>query len=159
MDPITLLSSRPAQCILLQRGKHLKTPFPTLPPDVYPVFPDRSTLKLPKATISRLQLPITLGFALTEYKVQGATFDTAVVDLKRQSKGSRVSTHKRFCSTYVQLSQLRSFAGLGLLQPIDITDVDNHPHPLLCDEDRRLDNRKLITSRAWKEELEARRFR
>ncbi len=123
------------------------------------MFPDRSTLKLLKATISRLQLLITLGFALREYKVQGATFDTAIIDLKRQFKRSGVSTHKRFCSTYAQLSRLRPFAGLSLLQHIDITDINNHPHPLLCDEDGRLDNMSLITSGAWKEELEARRFR
>ncbi len=102
----------------------MKTPSPTLPPNVYPVFPDRSTLKLPQGDISKLQLPITLGFALTEYTVQGATFDSAVVDLKRQSKGG-IATYKLFCSIYVQLSRLCSFAGLGLLQPIDITDIDN----------------------------------
>lgn len=56
--------------------------FSILPPDIYLVFPDWSTLKLPKATILRLQLLIILGFTLTEYKVQGATFDTAVIGLK-----------------------------------------------------------------------------
>ncbi len=135
----------------------MKTPFPTLPPNVYPVFPDRSTLKLPQGDISRLQLPITLGFALTEYKVQGATFDSVVVDLKRQSKGV-IATHKRFCSTYIQLSRLRSFAGLGLLQPIDITDIDNQPHPRLHDEDLRLDIVSRSTSDAWEKEIRARRL-
>ncbi len=100
LDPITLLNSHPTQCILLQRKKQLKIPFPTLLPNVDPIFPDFSTLNLPYGDISRLQLPITLGFALTEYKVQSANFDNAVVDLKRQSKGE-IAMHKRFCSTYV----------------------------------------------------------
>ena len=103
-----------------------------------------------------MQLPITLGFALTEYKVQGATFDSAVVDLKRQSRGG-TATHRRFCSTYVQLSRLRSFAGLGLLQPIDITDINNQPHPRLHDEDLRLDNVSRTTSDTWEKEIKARR--
>ncbi len=122
------------------------------------MFPDWSTLKLLKATISRLQLSITLGFALTEYKIQAATFDIAIVDLKHPSKGSRVSTHKRFYSTYVQLFRLRFFASLSLLQLINITNVNNHSHLLLCDENRRLDNMSLIISQTWKEELETRRF-
>ena len=104
-----------------------------------------------------MQLPITLGFALTEYKVQGATFDSAVVDLKCQSRG-RTATHKRFSFTYVQFSQLRSFAGLGLLQPIDITDINNQPYPRLYDENLRLDNVSCITLAAWENEIKARRL-
>ena len=104
-----------------------------------------------------MQLSITLGFALTEYKVQGATFDSAVVDLKCQSRGEIV-THKRFCSTYVQLSRLCSFAGLGLFQPIDITDINNQPHPQLQDKDLRLDNVTCTTSVTWENEIKARRL-
>ena len=107
LDPVTLLSSHLARYILLQREKNLKTPFSTLPPNVYLVFPDRSSIKLAQGSISRLQLPITLGFALSDYKVQGATFESAVVDLKRQSKVFAAAGHKRFCSTYVQLSRLQ----------------------------------------------------
>ena len=112
----------------------MKTLFPILLPNVYSVFPDRSTVKLPQGDISRLQLPITLGFALTEYKVQAATFDSAVVDLKRHSRG-RTAMYKWFCSIYVQLSRLHTFPGLGLLQPIDIIDINNQPYLPLHDED------------------------
>lgn len=69
LDSIILLNSYPAQYILLQQKKQLKTPFPILPPNDYPVFLDCSTIKLPQKDISRLQLPITLGFALIRYKV------------------------------------------------------------------------------------------
>lgn len=74
--------------------------------------------------MARLQLPITLGFALTKDKVQGTTFDNVVVNLKYHSRGSN-ATHKRFCFFYVQLSRLRTFAGLDFLQPIDITNFNN----------------------------------
>lgn len=157
IDPLTLLCSRPARCILLQREKDLKIPFPTLPANVYPVFPERSTVALSAGSISRLQIPITLGFALTDYKVQGATFTSAVVDLKRQTKSSASGQHKRFCSTYVQLSRLRSFDGLGLLQPIDMSDINNQPDPALATEDVRLRELDAVTSAAWQKAFETRR--
>ncbi len=116
LDPITLLSLILLNVYFFNKKKQLKIPFLTLSSNVYLIFPDRSTLKLSQGDISKLQLPITIGFALTEYKIQGATFDSTVIDLKCQSREG-IATHKRFCSTYVQLSQLRSFAGLGLLQP------------------------------------------
>lgn len=103
-------------------------------------------------------MPITLGFALTDYNVQGAIFDSAVVDLKRQSKVSAATGHKRFCSTYVQLSRLRSFSGLGLLQPIDISDIDNQPHSDLAAEDIRLNGLTSCTKTAWSDAFNARRF-
>ena len=82
---------------------------------------------------------------MTEYKVLGATFNGTVVDLKHQSRGGTV-IHRRFCITYVQLSQLCLFAGVGLLQPINIMDIDNQPYPRFHDEDLRLNNVSRITS-------------
>lgn len=61
--------------------------------------------------------------------------------------------HKQFYSTYIQLSRLCTFASLGLLQPIDITDINNQLHPQLHDEDSRLDNVSCITSDTWNEEI------
>ena len=124
--------------MLLQKDTDLKLPFLTLPSNVYPVFPERSSVSLHTGSISRLQIPITLAFAQTDYKVQGATFTSATVDLKRPSKFSG-STHKQFCSTYVQLSRLRSFADIGLLQLIEMTDIANQPHPSLAIKDARLE--------------------
>lgn len=69
IDPLTLFYSRRAQCILFQRDANLKIPFLILLANVYPVFPNRSTILLPTGSIFRLQIPITLGFALTDYKV------------------------------------------------------------------------------------------
>lgn len=103
LDSITLLNSRPTQYILLQQNKPLKTHFFKLPPNVYPVFLDRSKIMLLQEDISRLQLLIRLGLALKKYKVQNATFDSAVVDLKCYSEEG-TAIYKRFYSTYVQLS-------------------------------------------------------
>lgn len=53
-----------------------------------------------KRDIFRLQLPITLSFALTEYKVQGVTFNNAIIELEHQSR-EETALHKQFCFTYV----------------------------------------------------------
>ena len=71
-----------------------------------------------------MQLSIVLGFTLTEYKIQDITFNNVIVNLKRQSRGG-IIMHKRFCSTYIQLFLLCTFAGLGLLQSINIIDINN----------------------------------
>ncbi len=124
--------------MLLQKDTDLKLPFSTLLSNVYLVFPEKSSVSFRTGSISRLQIPITLAFARTDYKVQDATFTSAIVDLKWPDKVVR-NTHKRFCSTYVQLSCLHSFVGLGLLQHIDMSDVANQPHPSLALKDARLE--------------------
>ena len=141
----------------MKQNKPLKTLFLILLPNVYPVFLDCSTVKLPQRDISRLQLSIISGFALTEYKIQGATFDNAVIDLKRHSREDNV-IHKQFCSTYIQQSRLYNFAGLGLLQPIDITNINNQPYFRFYDEYFRLDSISFNTSNTWKEKITARRL-
>ena len=103
------------RCVLLQRRTRLQKSFPELPDDVFPTFPIKSTLKLPGLKVSRNQIPLTPGFAVTDYKVQGATFKTAVLDLRRGQK-IRKESHKRFWSTYVQLSRLQSLDGVQLLE-------------------------------------------
>ena len=55
-----------------------------------------------------------IDFALIEYKIQGATFNNTIVDLKRHSRKD-IATHKWFYSIYVQLFRLRTFADLDLL--------------------------------------------
>ncbi len=93
----------------------------------------------------RRQVPICSAFALTEYKVQRATFTTAVLDLQRGQKSQWISTHKRFCSTYVQLSRLKSLSGLKLLAPIVLDDVANEFKNRLMEEDAHLDKLTSIT--------------
>ena len=66
--------------------------------------------------------------------------------------------HRRFCSTYIQLSQLYTFSGLSLLQLIDIIDINNQPHSQLYDKDWKLDNVSHTRSDAWKKEIKAKRI-
>ncbi len=79
-----------------------------------------------------------IAFARIDYKVQSVAFISAIVDLKYLDRVIE-NTHKQFCSTYKQLSCLRSFAGLGLLQFIDMSDIENQPYSSLALEDTRLE--------------------
>lgn len=58
-------------------------------------------LTLCGVNITRIQILITLSFTVTDYKIQGAMFRTAVLDLQRGSKLDGIVLHKQFCSTYV----------------------------------------------------------
>ena len=89
--------------------------------------------------VKRLQVPVSPAFALTEYKVQGSTYQNVVLDLHRPSKPhGQDSSHKQYCSVYVQLTRPRSLKGLHLLQPLSLDNLGNQLHPKLQDEDHRL---------------------
>lgn len=60
----------------------VKTLFLILSPTVYFVFLDCSIVKLLYGDFPRLQLLITLSFAMTKYKLQDETLDNIIANLK-----------------------------------------------------------------------------
>lgn len=100
-------------------------------------------------SVVRKQVPLTPGFAVTDYKVQGATFKEAILDLRR-GRSSEVKSHRRFCSTYVQLSRLQSLDGVRLLERIKLNDIDNKPHSELQEVSKMLDALPEKTLASWK---------
>ena len=89
------------------------------------------------------------AFSLTDYKVQGSTLTTAVLDLKNDPTAGGQGDHKKFCSMYVQLSRLRSLSGLHLLQKIDMNDIGFRPHEYLVAEMERLRQLEETTIASW----------
>lgn len=81
MDPNTVLCSHLPKAVLLRRSISSKLAFPGLDQSVIPIFPINSSVPINGARLIRRQVPICPAFALTEYKFQGAIFDTAVLDL------------------------------------------------------------------------------
>lgn len=69
----------------------------------------------PKAVASMEQFPLRLAWAITIHKAQGKTFENVVVDM-----GWGSFAHGQ---TYVALSRCRSFQGLRLVRPIQMTDI------------------------------------
>ena len=89
------------------------------------------------------------AFSLTDYKVQGSTLKTAVLDLKNDPSARGQDKYKNFCSMYVQLSRLRSLNGLHLLQKIDMNDLRFRPHHGLVVEMERLRKLEQETLASW----------
>lgn len=94
--------------MLFQPREAKHRPFEDLEASCIPVFPKNFSVKMSKkGTIGREQVPMTPAFSLTDYKVQGKTFDQAVLDLRFEGKDS----HKYYSSAYVEISRVRSWDG------------------------------------------------
>ena len=126
IDSHTLLYFHQPQYILLYTDLSLTIPFPGLASNVYPVFPVRLVVTAKKTSVNKRQIELTPGFAFTKYKIQGATFESAVLDLRQKNK-RRGENHKQFCSTYVQLSRLQTLQGVFSLEKIDLDNINNKP--------------------------------
>jgi hypothetical protein len=125
---ITLLSRPP---ILLFKPDHCHpalaaTTFPgMMVPGIVPIHPieEQLTVHLPghgtvtRCRITRSQLPVMGGYAMTDYKAQGRTFQRAVIDLSVGCTGA---------AGYVMLSRLTSLQGLAILCPFGL-EVLNRP--------------------------------
>ena len=103
-------------------------------------------------SVTRHQVPVTPAWAITDYKVQSSTYEAATLDLHRQNISSKDgSSHKRYCSDYVQLTRVRSLLGLFLLQPVTLKDLNGKPDKLLLLEDQRIAELATSTDIAWVE--------
>ena len=101
-------------------------------------------------SITRHQVPVTPAWAITDYKVQSLTCDAVTLDLHRKNTERRdLSSHKIYCSVYVQLSRVRSLQDLYLLQALTLEDLKNKPDKLLILEDQRLARLAESTRIAW----------
>jgi hypothetical protein len=115
-----------------------------------PVFSLSGPMKIGGMSVTRHQAPVTPAWAITDYKVQGSTYDFITVDLHRPNRSSKGgSAHRIYCSYYVQLSRARSLQGLSLLQAITLEDVNAKPDKLLILEDQRIEQLAKSTEIAW----------
>jgi len=89
------------------------------------------------------------AFSLTDYKVQGSSFSSAVLDIHEDPSSKGRDSHHKFTSRYVQLSRLRSRQGVHLLQKIDMKDLQFRPDDRLLAEMDRLQKLELSTLAAW----------
>src|SRR5436190_10123808 len=104
MDDLYILCTKSPACVLFQQENSNHPAFENLEAKVIPVFPIERSIKIRQYSVRRKQVPICSAFSLTDYKVQGSTLTTAVLNLKNDPTARGHDKHKKFCSMYVQLS-------------------------------------------------------
>lgn len=118
-----------------------------------PVLPVRMRGQIPGMpglSFYRHQVPLTLGFAFTDYKSQGSTFSNLILDLVF-GKQRGVDQHGKWTSINVQLGRLKSLAGLWLREPVTLQDLSFVPHADLRLELTRLERLEQQTISSWTE--------
>ena len=92
---------------------------PGLPPSVIGIKPVSLTYNGGRGkTVTYFQFPITLAYAITDYKCQGQMFTWVIVDLKKPSGGYSPTS-----SPYVELSHAKTHDHLSILHPFDPTEL------------------------------------
>lgn len=112
-----------------------------LPPNTLPIFPLTKTFKLDTVTVKRTQYSLTPAYAFTDYKAQGQTMESVIVDLGKPPTGALTGF-----SVYVALSRTRGRANIRLLRPVDHALFTVHPSEDLRQEDLRLHGLEKSTS-------------
>ena len=149
MDDLYILCTKPPACVLFHRDNLDHSRFEGRESKIVPVFPLERSITVKGHSVRRRQVPVCPAFSLTDYKVQGSTLTTAVLDLKHDPSARGQDAHKKYCSNYVQLSRLRSLEGLHLLQSITMEDLQFRPDERLLVEMERLEGLERETIAAW----------
>ena len=103
-------------CVLIRPAHDHNLSFSNVPDGLVPIFPVQmsgQTPNIPGLSFYRHQVPLTLGFAFTDYKSQGSTFDRLILDLLF-NKQRGVDKHSKWTSINVQLSRVKSLSGVWL---------------------------------------------
>ncbi len=151
MDKLFILCDSPPLFMLVKHNRISAVPFTGLDADITPLFPVESRGEADGVSFLRKQIPVTPGFAITNYKSQGDTIERGILDLKLSSANtSQLKTsHKNYTSLNVQLGRIKSFAGLWLREPIQLSDLQSQPDPGLAEEVQRLTSLQQRTLTIW----------
>lgn len=101
-----------------------------LPPGVVPIFQRTGSFKVrlknrqkSSVTIRRRQFPLVPAYAITDYKSQGETLQSALLDIRRPPTGNWAS----FFALYVLLSRVATLDGLYLIHDFDEAVFKSRP--------------------------------
>ena len=136
---------------ILVKLHHTKAPsFEGLPQNVIPIEPIKKNFTINKdgvkKTVTRLQLPLTLAYALTDYRSQGQTLNPVMIDIAPPPFG-----HLTPFNIYVALSRGKGRSNIRLLRDFDTTLFQQHPSEYLQLEDDRIEKLNEATKRMWNE--------
>jgi hypothetical protein len=90
-----------------------------LPANVVPIWPESFRYDAGHGRWAKLrQFPVTLAYAITDFKSQGQTYEWLRVDIKKPQTGNA-----SVMSPYVQLSRGQSLQRLSILRPFNPDDL------------------------------------
>ena len=130
LDAQFILCTVPLLCVLVRPTHDHSLSFSNIPDGLVPVFPVQMRGQIPSIpgmSFYRHQVLLTLGFAFTDYKSQGSTFVSLILDLLF-GKQRGVDQHGKWTSINVQLGRVKSLSGVWLREPITLKDVSFVPH-------------------------------
>ena len=125
-----------------------KRKFPGLPDGIIPIFPTRRRFRIGGKSgllIHREQYALTPAYAFTDFKSQGQTIESVIVDLAKPPSGKLDAFH-----SYVALSRSRGRPTIRLLWDFDEKIFTVHPNEYLRKEDIRLEMLEKETINRYK---------
>lgn len=151
LDGQFVLCTAPLIYILVRPAHDHNLSFSNVPDGLVPVFPVQMSGQIPNMPgllFYRHQVPLTLGFAFTNYKSQGSTFNSLILDLVF-GKQRGVDQHSKWTSINVQLGRVKTLSGVWLREPITLDDVSFVPHTDLQVKLSRLEALEQQTIGLW----------
>lgn len=121
---------------ILVKVQDLQLQLPSLLYGIVPLQPVIFTWSAGRCcSVKMQQFPVTLAYAMTDYKCQGQTFDQVLLDLQKPQIGPSSPA-----SLYVQLSRARSLNSISIMRPFNVSELSI---PL---------NSELIEELQWQQE-------
>ena len=121
--------------------------FPGLRTGIVPIFPSHQSFKIGGRSgirVDRDQIALTAAYAFTDFKSQGQTIESAIVDLAKPPSGSIDGFH-----AYVALSRSRGMKTIRLLRDFEEKLFTVHPSEHLRCEDVRLERLEMDTQKRY----------
>ena len=118
MDDLYILCNSPSLFVLVKHNRIGAELFTSLNNDLSPLYPVESRSDVDGFTFTRKQIPMSPGFAITDFKSQGRSIDKVIIDIKIAQRKTPISSslvnHKIYTSLNVQLGRIRSCHGTNL---------------------------------------------
>ena len=143
----TIQLQYPPAAVLFKPLFSRKHKFPGLPEGTVPIFPTKKKFKLGGRSgvrIEREQFALTPAYAFTDFKSQGQTIESVIVDLAKPPSGTLTGFH-----AYVSLSRSRGRGTIRLLRDFDERLFTKHPNEYLRKEDARLERLENETKKRY----------
>jgi ATP-dependent exoDNAse (exonuclease V) alpha subunit len=142
----------PPRFILFQPDETRAANLPGLPEGVYPIEPITSNYKVviqgKTTSVERRQIPVTGGYAFTDYRSQGQTLPAVIVDLAQPPTGKLTPF-----GAYVALSRSKGRDTIRLLREFDDKIFTTHPSESLRVENLRLERQDQLTKEWWNHKM------